>query len=202
MPGHKGIKAPHSLLLDYFGGDLHPADLVEINKNVDYFHSPKGALLKAQKLAAVAYSADYTFFLINGSTVGNMAAIMGVTGCHQKIIMPRASHRSVYGGIVLSGAIPIYVEPDYHPDIGFPLSVRVTTIEALLKQHPDVVAIHLTSPSYYGVMPNVAAICQLAHSHGIALLVDEAHGSHLGFHSDLPQSAVSLRADIIVQSTH
>ncbi|CAF2515221.1 unnamed protein product [Rotaria sp. Silwood2] len=202
MPGHKGIKAPHSLLLDYFGGDLHPADLVEINKNVDYLHSPKGALLAAQKLAAAAYSADYTFFLMNGSTVGNMAAIMGVTGCHQKIIMPRASHRSVYGGIVLSGAIPIYIEPDYHPDIGFPLSVRVTTIEALLKQHPDVVAIHLTSPNYYGVMSNVAAICQLAHSHGIALLVDEAHGSHLCFHSDLPQSAVSLRADIIVQSTH
>ncbi|CAF1246938.1 unnamed protein product [Rotaria sp. Silwood1] len=202
MPGHKGTKTPHSLLLEYFGGDLHPADLVEINKNVDYLHSPKGALLEAQKLAAAAYGADHTFFLINGSTVGNMAAIMSVTASHQKIIMSRASHRSVYGGIVLSGATPIYIEPDYHPDIGFPLSVSVEAIEALLKQHHDVVAIHLTSPNYYGVMPDVAAICQLAHSYGVALLVDEAHGSHLGFHSDFPPSAVSLRADIIVQSTH
>ena len=202
MPGHKGSKAPHPLLLEFFGGDLHPADLVEINSNVDYLHSPKGALLEAQQLAAAAYGADHTFFLINGSTVGNMAAIMGVAGPGQKIIMSRASHRSVYGAIVLSGAIPVYIEPDYHPDIGFPLAVNVMAIEILLKQHPDVVAIHLTSPNYYGVMSDTATICHLAHTHGVALLVDEAHGSHLGFHPDLPQSAVSLRADIIAQSTH
>ena len=202
MPGHKGTKTPHPLLQQFFGGDLHPADLVEINKNVDYLHSPKGALLEAQQLAAAAYGANHTFFLINGSTAGNMAAIMGVTGPHQKIIMPRASHRSVYGAVVLSGAIPIYIESEYHPEIGFPLAVSVQSIENLLTQHPDVVAIHITSPNYYGVMSDTAAICHLAHTHGVALLVDEAHGSHLGFHPDLPQSAVSLKADIIVQSTH
>ena len=202
MPGHKGTKAPHPLLLEFFGGDLHPADLVEVNYNVDYLHSPKGALLKSQQLAAAAYGADHTFFLINGSTVGNMAAIMGVAGTQQKIIMPRASHRSVYGAVVLSGAIPIYIEPDYHPDIGFPLAVSVEAIEALLKQHSGVVAIHITSPNYYGVLSDTAAIRHLAHTYGVALLVDEAHGSHLGFHADLPDSAVSLRADIIVQSTH
>jgi lysine decarboxylase len=202
MPGHKGTKAPHPELLEYFGGDLHPADLVEINKNIDYLHSPRGTLLEAQQLAAAAYGANHTFFLINGSTVGNMAAIMGVAGPHKKIIMPRASHRSVYGAVVLSGAIPIYIEPDYHPDIGFPLAVSVEAIKLLLKQHPDVVAIHLTSPNYYGVISDTAAVCRLAHAHGVAVLVDEAHGSHLGFHSELPQSTVSLGADIIVQSTH
>ena len=202
MPGHKGTKTPHPLLLEYFGGNLHTADLVEMNPNVDYLHSPKGALLEAQKLAAAAYGADHTFFLINGSTVGNMTAIMTTTGSNQKIIMPRASHRSVYGAIVLSGAIPIYIEPEYHPDIGFPLAVSVKTIETLLEQHPDVVAIHLTSPNYYGVVSDIASICYLAHTRGVALLIDEAHGSHFGFHSNLPQSAVSLKADIIVQSTH
>jgi lysine decarboxylase len=80
--------------------------------------------------------------------------------------------------------------------------VSVEKIEVLFKQHPDVVAIHLTSPNYYGVMSDTAAICHLAHAYGVVLLVDEAHGSHLSFHSDLPQSAVSLRADIIIQSTH
>jgi arginine/lysine/ornithine decarboxylase len=80
--------------------------------------------------------------------------------------------------------------------------MSVKTIEVLLKQHPDVVAIHLTSPNYYGVMSDTAAICHLAHAHVITLLVDEAHGSHLGFHSDLPQSSVALKADIIVQITH
>jgi arginine/lysine/ornithine decarboxylase len=195
-------KTPHPLLLEFFGGDLYPADLVEININIDYLHSPKGPLLEAQQLAAVANGADQTFFLINGSTVGNMAAIMGVTGLGQKIIMARASHQSVYGAIVLCGAIPVYIEGDYHPDIVFALGMSVKTIEVLLKQHPDVVAIHLTSPNYYGVMSDTAAICHLAHAHGIALLVDEAHGSHLGFHSDLPQSSVALKADIIVQITH
>ncbi|CAF4000721.1 unnamed protein product [Rotaria sp. Silwood2] len=202
MPGHKGTEAPHPMLLDYFGGNLYPADVVEINGNIDYLHSPKGPLLEAQKLAAAAYNADETFFLINGSTVGNMAAIMSVVGPGQKFIMPRASHRSVYGAIVLSGATPIYIEPDYHPDISFPLAVSVQAVQSLLEEHPDVVAIHLTSPNYYGVLSDVAAIRNLAHSHGVALLVDEAHGSHLGLHSDLPKSAVSLRADVIVQSTH
>ncbi|CAF4782059.1 unnamed protein product, partial [Rotaria sp. Silwood2] len=101
-----------------------------------------------------------------------------------------------------SGATPIYIEPDYHPDISFPLAVSVQAVQSLLEEHPDVVAIHLTSPNYYGVLSDVAAIRNLAHSHGVALLVDEAHGSHLGLHSDWPKSAVSLRADIIVQSTH
>lgn len=202
MPGHKGTNIPHPLLQEYFSGDLYPADLVEINNNIDYLHSPNGALLESQQLAAAAYGADYTYFLINGSTVGNIAAIMSVVDPHKKVIISRASHRSVYGAIVLSGAIPIYIEPDYHPDIGFPLAVNIEKIENLLKQHPDVVAIHITSPNYYGVMSNTAAICQLAHAHGVALLVDEAHGSHLSFHSDLPPSAVTLKADIIVQSTH
>ncbi|CAF3441455.1 unnamed protein product [Rotaria socialis] len=202
MPGHKGTKEHHPMLLDYFGCNLNAADLVEINQNIDYLHSPKGALLKAQKLAAAAYGADETFFLINGSTVGNMAAIMSVVGPGQKIIMPRASHRSVYGAIVLSGAIPVYIEPDYHPDIGFPLAVSVQAVEVLLEKHPDVVAIHLTSPNYYGVLSDIGAICKLAHSHKVALLVDEAHGSHLGLHPDWPKSAVSLQADIIVHSTH
>lgn len=202
MPGHKGTKEPHPKLLDYFGGDLNPADLVEINQNIDYLHSPKSDLLHAQKLAAAAYGADETFFLINGSTVGNMAAIMSVVGPGQKVIIPRASHRSVYGALVLSGAVPVYIEPVYHPDIGFPLAVSVQAIATLLEEHPDVVAIHVTSPNYYGVLSDVGAICNLAHSRGIVVLVDEAHGSHLGLHPDWPKSSVSLRADIIVQSTH
>ncbi|CAF1292944.1 unnamed protein product [Adineta ricciae] len=202
MPGHKGTKAPHPLLQEFFGGNLHPADLVEINHNVDYLHSPKGALLKAQQLGAAAYGADHTFYLINGSTVGNMAAIMSTVGPQQKIIMSRASHRSVYGAVVLSGAIPVYIEPEYHPDIEFPLALNVNKIKELLQQHSDVAAIHITSPNYYGVMSDTASICHLAHAHGVAVLVDEAHGSHLCFHDDLPRSAVALKADIIVQSTH
>ena len=104
--------------------------------------------------------------------------------------------------LILSGAKPVYIEPDYHPEINFPLAVSVEAIETLLEAHPDAKAIHITSPNYYGVMSNVLAIRQLTLQRGIPLIVDEAHGSHLKFHPELPMSAVSLRADIIVQSTH
>lgn len=202
MPGHKGISSPHRKLIELLGGDPHPADLVELNYNIDYLHAPRGALVEAQNLAAAAYGADKTFFLINGSTVGNIAAIMSVAAPGEKIIVSRASHRSVYTGLILSGAKPIYIEPVYHPEIHFPLAVSIDAVEKLLDEHPDAKAIHITSPNYYGVMSNVSAIRQLTLQRGIPLLIDEAHGSHLRFHRDLPISATTLRADIIIQSTH
>lgn len=202
MPGHRGTMALHPMLEAYLGGNPYPADLVEVSGVIDYLHSPEGSLKEAQELAALAYGADYSFFLINGSTVANEAAIMSVSSPGQKIIMSRASHRSVYGGVLLSGATPIYIEPDYHPAIGFPLAVSVEAIQKLFDEHEDVAAIHITSPNYYGVLSDTAEIAKIAHEHGTALLVDEAHGSHLNFHSALPDSASRLSADYITQSTH
>lgn len=202
MPGHKMLMQPHPMLERYWGGNLHPADIVEINGIIDYLHSPKGALLEAQKLAAQAYGADYTFFLINGSTVGNMGAIMSASREGQKVMMPRASHRSVYGGLVLSGAMPVYIPPDYHPRVGFSLAVSAEAVRTLFEQHSDVAAIHITSPNYYGVLSDTATIRQIAHAHGALMLVDEAHGSHLAFHEGYPASAVHLGADMVIQSTH
>lgn len=202
MPGHKGAMPPDPKLLDYWGGDLHPADVVEINGIIDYLHSPRGALLRAQQLAAAAYGADETFFLINGSTVGNVAAIMAAAGDGQSVIVSRASHRSVYGGLVLSGAVPVYVEPDYHPLVGSALGVNPARVRALLAAHPGVVGVHNTSPNYYGYLSDVGALAQAAHDAGALMLVDEAHGSHLRFHAGLPPSATGRGADLVVQSTH
>lgn len=202
MPGHKRVLSPLPALLDFWGGDLYPADLVEINGEIDYLHAPRGALKEAQELAAQAYGADQTFFLINGSTVGNLAALMATVSDGEKVIMPRASHRSVYSGVALSGALPVYVEPEYHPQIGFPLAVRIETLQQLLAAHPDAKAVHLTAPNYYGVLSDIAHSAALAHEYGTTLLVDAAHGAHLGFHERLPTSALQLGADIVVQSTH
>lgn len=202
MPGHKGTLALHPLLEDYLGGNPLAADLSEVNGGIDYLHSPKGALRESQVLAALAYGADQTFFLINGSTVGNEAALMSVSSSGQKVIMARASHRSVYGGLVLSGATPVYIEAEYHPQVGFPLAVRAEVIKHLLENTEDVAAVHITSPNYYGVLSDTASIAALAHEHEAALLVDEAHGSHLNFHEKLPISATLLGADLITHSTH
>ncbi|MGJ3239180.1 MAG: aminotransferase class I/II-fold pyridoxal phosphate-dependent enzyme [Anaerolineae bacterium] len=202
MPGHKQSLPMNPLLADYLGGNLYPADLVEVNGKIDYLHAPKGALKAAQVLAAEAYGADYTFFSVNGSTVANQAAIMSVARAGQKIIMARASHRSVYGGVVLAGVMPLYLRGDDHPEIGFPLAVSVAEIRDLLNQHDDIAAIHITSPNYYGVLSNTRAIAELAHQHGIPLIVDEAHGGHLHFHDALPASATQSGADCVIQSTH
>lgn len=202
MPGHKGVMSPHPMLLDFLGGDPHPADLVEINGIIDYLHSPKGALLEAQQLASEAYGADTTFFLINGSTVGNVGSLMSASSDGQSVIMNRASHRSVYGGVVLSGAMPVYLTGEYHPQIGFPLAVSAESVLHALQSTPNASAVHITSPNYYGVISDTLTISEHAHTHGAALLVDEAHGSHLGFHEALPLSATYLGADMVIQSTH
>ncbi|MCS6834458.1 MAG: aminotransferase class I/II-fold pyridoxal phosphate-dependent enzyme [Anaerolineae bacterium] len=202
MPGHKMVLPPPDALLEYWGGDLQPADLVEISGMIDYLHAPRGALKEAQELAARAYGADHTFWLINGSTVGNIGAVMSVAGDGDVVIMARASHRSVYSGVVLSGAVPCYIPPDYHPRVGFPLASDPKVVADLLAQHSQAVAVHVTSPNYYGYMSDTARLAALAHAQGAALLVDEAHGSHLGFHEDLPQSAARLGADLVIQSTH
>jgi arginine decarboxylase len=202
MPGHKGIMPLHPMLEDYLGGNPLSADLVEINGIIDYLHSPKGALRDAQKLAAQAYGAEETFFLINGSTVGNIGAVMSVSAEGQKVMMNRASHRSVYGGVVLSGAMPVYIEPQYHPEVGFPIATTAEAVESLFNANENVAAVHITSPNYYGILSDTAKIAAIAHRNQAAMLVDEAHGSHLNFHEGLPASATTLGAELIIQSTH
>ncbi len=202
MPGHKFDPELLPELTDFFGAGVVTGDLNEALPPIDYLHAPTGTLIEAQRLAADAVGADHTFFLINGSTVGNQAMLMTVARDGQKVIVPRAAHRSVYAGLILSGATPIYVAPRYHPLVRFPLAVEADAVHARLIEHPDVVAIHVTSPNYYGYLSDVGALVELAHAHNIPLLVDEAHGAHLPFHPDLPRSAISLGADLVVQSPH
>ncbi|HTP07082.1 MAG TPA: aminotransferase class I/II-fold pyridoxal phosphate-dependent enzyme, partial [Anaerolineae bacterium] len=202
MPGHKFNAALLPELADFFGAGVVTGDLNEAVPTIDYLHAATGALVEAQQLAAAAVGADHTFFLINGSTAGNQAMLIAAARDGQKVIIPRAAHRSVYAGLVLSGATPIYIAPRVHPQVHFPLAVEVSAVQNRLDEYPDVVAIHVTSPNYYGYLPDVKGLVELAHARNIPLLVDEAHGAHLCFHPDLPRSAVSLGADVVVQSPH
>jgi len=202
MPGHKFSAGMNPLLSAYWGDEVYPADRVEVGGIIDYLHAPRHTLVEAQRLAALAVGADHSFFLVNGSTVGNLASMMATVSDGQKVIMPRASHRSVYGGLILSGAEPVYIPPVYHPQVEFPLAVSVQVVADMLAAHPDARAVQITSPNYYGFLSDTAAIANLAHAHGIPLLVDEAHGAHLAYHPALPRSAVALGADLIVQSMH
>ncbi len=202
MPGHKFIAGLNPQITDFMGEAAFEADLNEISPGVDYLHAPKGSLVEAQRLAAEAVGADRSYFLINGSTVGNQVSMLASVRDGQTVIVPRAGHRSVYGGLILSGANPIYVPPVYHPQVEFPLAVPLETVRDLLSAHPGAAAIQITSPNYYGYLSDVGGLANLAHENGIPLLVDEAHGAHLPFHPDLPPSGVQVGADLVVQSSH
>ncbi len=202
MPGHKFLPDKNPLMSSLAGALIFEADLNEISPGIDYLHAAKGALLEAQRLQAEAVGASRSYFLINGSTVGNQASMLAAVHDGQTVIVPRAAHRSVYGGLILSGANPVYVPPVYHPQVEFPLAVAVDTVRELLRKHADAKAVQITSPNYYGYLSDVGGLARLAHEHGIPLLVDEAHGAHLPYHPDLPSSAIQVGADLVVQSAH
>lgn len=161
-----------------------------------------GLIAAAQVQAAKTFGADQTWFLVNGSTVGVIASILATCGPSDKIILPRNVHTSVISGLILSGAHPVFISPEYDPQWDLAHCITPQSVAQALRRYPESKAVLMVSPTYHGVVGDVGAIAQLAHQHGIPLIVDEAHGAHFGFHPDLPLSALSLGADLVVQSTH
>ncbi|AFZ00099.1 aminotransferase class I/II-fold pyridoxal phosphate-dependent enzyme [Calothrix sp. PCC 6303] len=200
-PGHKKGAGVSQTLLDTFGEAVFRFDLPELTE-LDNLFAPEGAILAAQELAADIFGAEKTWFLVNGSTCGVEAAILATCGMGDKIILPRNVHSSAIAGLILSGAIPIFIEPEYDPILDIAHSITAAAIAAALEAHPDTKAVMMVYPTYYGVCGDVNAIAKIAHQHHIPLLVDEAHGAHFAFHRDLPISALAAGADITVQSIH
>ncbi len=200
-PGHKrgqGIPQP---LADWLGKSVFQADLPELPE-LDNLFAPTGVIQEAQQLAAEAFGAQKTWFLVNGSTAGVMAAILATCGTGDKIILPRNIHQCAIAGLVLSGAVPVFINPEYDPSAYLANSITAAAVAGALEQHPDAKAVMMVYPTYHGVCGDIRAIAQLAHQYNIPLLVDEAHGPHFAFHPELPPSALSCGADLAVQSTH
>jgi arginine decarboxylase len=126
----------------------------------------------------------------------------GVCDPGDKILLPRNCHKSAIAGVILSGAVPAYIEPDFDPELGIAHGITPAGLEGALAEHPDAKGVLVVSPTYYGVCCDVQALASIAHAHGLPLLVDEAHGPHFGFHPQLPISALEAGADLVVQSTH
>ena len=200
-PGHKRGQGISQRLADCFGSAVFKADLPELAE-LDNLFAPQGVIQEAQELAAAAFGAEHTWFLVNGSTCGIEAAILATCAPGDKIILPRNVHQSAIAALILSGAVPIFVTPEYDSVLDIAHSITPSSVATALKQHPDAKAVMMVYPTYYGVCGDVSAIAQLAHQHGIPLLVDEAHGPHFAFHPDLPNSAMAAGADLTVQSIH
>jgi arginine decarboxylase len=200
-PGHKRGVGMNSSLVDRWGSDVLKWDLPEL-PGLDNLHAPTGIIAAAQALAADAFGAQQTWFLVNGSTAGVIAAILATCGMGEKIILPRNMHSSAIAGVIHAGAVPIFIEPEYDRELDLAHSITPAAVKFALEQHPDTKAVMVVYPTYYGACGDLAAIAEIVHGYQIPLLVDEAHGAHFGFHADLPPAALSVGADLAVQSTH
>lgn len=176
-------------------------DTTELS-STDDLHHPEGAIAEAQQLAAECFGADETFFLVGGSTSGNLAMILGVCEPGDLIIVQRNVHKSIINGLRLAGARSVFVMPRMDEESGLATTPSYEDIQQALEQYPEAKAVMLTNPNYYGMCTNLRSYAELVHSYDKLLLIDEAHGAHFGFHPSFPESAIQAGADVVVQSTH
>ncbi|NJK99486.1 MAG: aminotransferase class I/II-fold pyridoxal phosphate-dependent enzyme [Spirulinaceae cyanobacterium SM2_1_0] len=200
-PGHKQGQGASLALQTLLGTAALQADLPEL-LSIGNLFVRDGAIATAQNLAADAFGAEQTWFLVNGSSGGLIAAILATCAPGDKLILPRNGHQSLITGLIFTGAQPIFVSPDYDVERDLAYGITPAAVEAALQQHPDAKAVLAIYPTYHGIGCDLGAIAAIAHRHNCPLLVDEAHGAHFGFHPDLPPTALELGADLSVQSTH
>jgi len=200
-PGHKSGKGISTRFRKFVGPKIFTIDLTTLDE-VDCLQRPVGVIKEAQELAAEAYGADHSFFLVNGTTGGNHAMVLSAANPGDEVLVARNAHKSILTGIILSGAIPRFFPPAFDPELGILLNVTAHEARRATERHPNAKILSLTSPNYYGVAADLRSIVSDAKRRGILVLVDEAHGPHLHFHPMLPTSALDAGVDVCVQSTH
>ena len=200
-PGHKGGRGMAEPLRSLLGSTALRLD-VSLMSELDDIHAPSGCIKLAQEEAAKLYGSDVCFFSVNGTTGAIHAMLMTALQPGDKVLVPRNAHRSVMGGLILADAVPVYVQPSYIKEFGMQGQVTPEQVKEAFALHPDMKAVLLTSPNYFGMAAEVKQIAEIAHAHNAVLLVDEAHGPHLGFHEKFPPSAMQCGADMAAQSMH
>lgn len=195
MPGHKRMieKLP-----EWNGFQI---DLTEIDGFDDLYHA-NGILKQAMEKAARVFKAEYSYFLVNGSTGGILSAIDAVTKRGDKVIMARNCHKAVYHAILLKQLKPVYLFPEWIEELEINGGVKPEKLERLLEENRDCRAVILTSPTYEGVVSDISEITRIAHRFQIPVIVDEAHGAHFGFARIFPDSSIGQGADLVIQSFH
>ncbi|MGG6312030.1 aminotransferase class I/II-fold pyridoxal phosphate-dependent enzyme [Paenibacillus macerans] len=203
VPGHKNGQALRGeVRVDGVLPHVMEIDATEIT-GTDDLHHPEGVIREAQRLAAAQFGAEETFFLVGGSTAGNLALILSVcTAPGDVLLVQRNVHKSVIHGLMLAGAHAVFLAPQQDASSGLATIPSEAAVREALRRHPGAKGLLLTHPSYYGMGAPLRPLAELCHVHGVPLLVDEAHGAHFGQHPALPESALAAGADGVVQSTH
>jgi arginine/lysine/ornithine decarboxylase len=197
MPGHKRNTALFPYL-ETLGAAL---DITEID-SFGNLHAPEGILAERMTQAARLWGSKQAWWLVGGSTCGLLAAIDAATNAGDKVLLGRNCHKSVYNACMLCHLETAYIQPHSFPHHCFADIITPQQVEQALAEHPDTRLVVLTSPTYEGLTSDILAISKIVHAHNAVLLVDEAHGGHLGFDNHFPTSAVKLGADMVVQSLH
>lgn len=200
VPGHKYGKLFMDDKQSYFH-EILKLDVTELS-GLDDLHSPEGVIRDAEGLLSQLYSTEKSYFLVNGSTVGNLAMIMATLKENDVVIVQRNCHKSVLNAIQLTRAKAVFLDPVLHQNWGVAGGVSSQLVNRALDLYPNVKAMIFTYPNYYGMVNELKEIIELAHTRQIPVLVDEAHGAHFISGESFPKSAIQLGADIVVQSAH
>ncbi|MCE4957445.1 aminotransferase class I/II-fold pyridoxal phosphate-dependent enzyme [Macrococcoides caseolyticum] len=200
VPGHKrGLDKDYQL--NYYGDRTLRHDINSMPR-LDNFDHPTGVIAQSQQLMADLFLADDAHFLLNGTTSGIQAMILSVCKPKDKLILPRNVHKSVLNAMALADVTPIYLIPEFDTTFGIAHNVSLKSVENAIAKHPDARAIFLMNPTYFGAVSELQAITTLAHKHNMPVLVDEAHGAHFRFSSELPMSSMEAGADMAATSLH
>ncbi|WP_432353037.1 aminotransferase class I/II-fold pyridoxal phosphate-dependent enzyme [Sporosarcina sp. A2] len=199
VPGHK-MGALETPFRDAIGEQALKMD-VNSMAELDLLSHPKSVIKDAQQLAAQSFGSDHAFFLVNGTTVGIHAMILASCKPGETLIVPRNGHKSVMDGIILSGVKPAFMQPEVDDHFGISHGVSVDSVSKALLDYPQASALLLTYPTYFGTMTDLKKICELAHAVGVTVLVDAAHGAHLGI-TDGMVDPVQAGADLVTTSMH
>ena len=200
VPGHKRGKGTPELTA-FLGEQCMSVD-VNSMKPLDNLCHPVSVIKEAEELAAQAFGAENAFFMVNGTTSAVQSMVLAACKKGEKIILPRNVHRSVINALVLSGAEPVYVNPEMNHKLGIALGMSVAQVEKAILENPSAKAVLVNNPTYYGVCSNLRAITELAHRHNMLVLADEAHGTHFYFGENMPLAAMRAGADMASVSMH
>lgn len=201
VPGHKGGAGADPELVAAIGERALALDIPALTHGIDVGPSPT-PFEQAQALAAQAWGARRSWFLVNGASQGNHVALMTLAHAGADVVVQRNVHSSTVDGLVLSGMRPVFVAPELDPELGIAHCVRPEALDAALAATPGAVGALVVSPTYFGAVADVRALAEVAHARGVPLVVDEAWGAHLAFSSRLPEHALAAGADLVVSSVH
>ena len=202
IPGHTAGNAAYQPFKNLIGSKALSLDTTDEFDNLGTLHPATGPIKEAQELAAQAFGAKRTFFLLGGSTIGNLTLAMCMSKKGKKVIVNRNCHRSILTGMIISGAEPVWILPEKLEEWSLWGEIEPATIEKALQENDDVAMVWITNPTYEGVVSNVKAISEICKKYNVPLIVDEAHGCLWNFNKNLPESSLHLGADAVVHSLH